>query len=105
MIFKRTIFERFALTLIGHKSRHSVQIQTPTHIGDLICFKLPDGLVRGHAYSLTKVVLAKLNNGSEYPLVRIRNPWGNEKEWNGPWSDESGEWSYLEEVSFVMLER
>ena len=59
---------------------------------------------------MTKVVLAKLSNGNEYPLVRIRNPWGNEKEWNGAWSDGSGEWSYLEEVSFflffkVMLER
>lgn len=22
------------------------------------------------------------------PLVRIRNPWGNESEWKGPWSDQ-----------------
>ena len=20
-------------------------------------------------------------------LIRLRNPWGNEAEWNGPWSD------------------
>jgi len=21
------------------------------------------------------------------PLIRVRNPWGNECEWKGPWSD------------------
>ena len=21
------------------------------------------------------------------PMVRVRNPWGNEAEWNGAWSD------------------
>jgi len=20
-------------------------------------------------------------------LIRVRNPWGNEREWKGPWSD------------------
>ena len=33
----------------------------------------------------------------EFPLVRIRNPWGNEAEWNGPWSDGSEEWNYVPE--------
>ena len=23
----------------------------------------------------------------EVDLIRVRNPWGNEREWNGPWSD------------------
>ncbi len=27
--------------------------------------------------------------------MRIRNPWGNETEWNGPWSDGSPEWRYV----------
>lgn len=31
----------------------------------------------------------------EIPLVRIRNPWGNEAEWNGAWSDGSPEWRYV----------
>ena len=31
----------------------------------------------------------------EIPLVRIRNPWGNETEWNGAWSDGSAEWQYI----------
>ena len=32
---------------------------------------------------------------AQIPLLRIRNPWGNEQEWNGPWSDNSKEWSQL----------
>jgi len=27
--------------------------------------------------------------------VRIRNPWGNEREWTGAWSDKSDEWKLL----------
>ncbi|KAK2714408.1 hypothetical protein QYM36_008839 [Artemia franciscana] len=29
------------------------------------------------------------------PMVRKRNPWGNEAEWNGAWSDKSSEWQYI----------
>jgi len=56
------------------------------------------GLVRGHAYSITKVVKARIETprvSGEIPLVRIRNPWGNEAEWNGAWSDGSPEWNYI----------
>jgi hypothetical protein len=28
-----------------------------------------------------------------HKLVQIRNPWANEVEWNGPWSDSSPEWT------------
>ena len=28
-----------------------------------------------------------------HKLVQIRNPWANEVEWNGPWSDSSLEWT------------
>ena len=59
------------------------------------------GLIRGHAYSITKVVLANIDTGfrrGTVPLVRIRNPWGNEAEWNGAWSDGSEEWGLVPRV-------
>lgn len=46
------------------------------------------GIVQGHAYSLLQV---KEVDG--HKLVQIRNPWANEVEWNGPWSDSSTEWT------------
>ena len=52
--------------------------------------KLDNGLIMGHAYTVTGV--RKLN---DFELVRIRNPWGNEQEWNGAWSDGSEEWKRL----------
>ena len=54
--------------------------------------KLSNGLVMGHAYTITKI--ACLDAGtSEIKLIRLRNPWGNEIEWRGAWSDKSREWS------------
>ena len=54
-----------------------------------------NGLVGGHAYTVTgsgKVVY----NGSQLSLLRIRNPWGKGVgEWTGPWSDESEEWQQV----------
>ena len=55
------------------------------------------GLIRGHAYSVTKVLKAKIDTGRKqglFPLVRIRNPWG-EAEWKGAWSDHSDEWIFV----------
>lgn len=51
----------------------------------------PQGLIRGHAYTITKVELMDIvtpNTSGKIPMVRLRNPWGNEAEWNGPWSDQ-----------------
>ncbi|CAH1722868.1 unnamed protein product [Chironomus riparius] len=58
----------------------------------------PQGLVRGHAYSITKAQLVDIvtpNTTGKIPLLRLRNPWGNDVEWNGPWSDKSAEWRYI----------
>ena len=53
--------------------------------------KLANGLVRGHAYAITD--MATLNvNGRVVRLIRCRNPWGNEIEWNGAWSDRDPIW-------------
>ena len=54
-----------------------------------ICF-LKTGLIRGHAYSVTAIKLVQLSTGKvqgKIPLIRVRNPWGNEAEWKGAWSD------------------
>lgn len=46
------------------------------------------------AYTVTKV--AALEQGKrEVRLIRVRNPWGNEVEWRGAWSDNSYEWNAL----------
>ncbi|XP_076675847.1 calpain A isoform X1 [Andrena cerasifolii] len=58
----------------------------------------PQGLIRGHAYSITRVKYVEIQTPNKYgkiPLLRLRNPWGNEAEWNGPWSDQSPEWRLI----------
>ncbi|XP_058465598.1 calpain-A-like isoform X1 [Malaya genurostris] len=58
----------------------------------------PEGLIRGHAYSITKIQLADIvtpSTSGKIPLIRLRNPWGNEAEWNGAWSDQSPEWRFI----------
>ncbi|XP_021708586.1 calpain-A isoform X4 [Aedes aegypti] len=57
-----------------------------------------EGLIRGHAYSITKIQLVDIvtpGTSGKIPLIRLRNPWGNEAEWNGAWSDQSAEWRYI----------
>nr|CDS34356.1 calpain A [Hymenolepis microstoma] len=54
----------------------------------------PNGLIKGHAYSITSVAEVNTRSG-KVQLIRIRNPWGNEAEWNGPWSDRSSEWNSI----------
>ncbi|XP_014259622.1 calpain-A isoform X3 [Cimex lectularius] len=56
------------------------------------------GLVKGHAYSVTRIQYVDIqtpNVSGKIPLLRLRNPWGNEAEWNGAWSDKSPEWRYI----------
>ncbi|XP_077447835.1 calpain-5-like [Stigmatopora argus] len=61
--------------------------------------KLANGLVKGHAYSVTAVNRVRVGHGliayfknETIPMIRMRNPWGK-TEWNGSWSDSSEEWS------------
>lgn len=57
-------------------------------------------LNKGHAYSITDVKLLDIETPrvrGKVPLLRIRNPWGNEVEWRGSWSDGSKEWDFIDE--------
>lgn len=65
-----------------------------------------EGLIRGHAYSITKAQMVDIktpNTSGQIPLLRLRNPWGNEAEWRGAWSDESSEWRYISNHSKAEL--
>ena len=57
--------------------------------GDEVEREREDGLVERHAYAL---ISAKSCKGGTLHLVCCRNPWGNSKEWNGDWSDDSALW-------------
>ena len=57
----------------------------------------PDGLIEQHAYS----VLAALRVGS-FRMVKLRNPWGNDAEWTGAWSDSSPLWSAHPAIAEVL---
>ncbi|XP_059096640.1 calpain-9-like isoform X3 [Tigriopus californicus] len=54
------------------------------------------GLQARHAYTLTKVVEIRSSNvRAGIPLVRLRNPHGNSKEWRGDWSDDDRNWKAI----------
>ncbi|KAK3083695.1 hypothetical protein FSP39_001566 [Pinctada imbricata] len=56
----------------------------------------PNGLVSGHAYTITEVRKIKHERGED-KLVRIRNPWGDNNEWKGSWSDCDVNWTWVDE--------
>ncbi|XP_044261041.1 calpain-A-like [Tribolium madens] len=53
-----------------------------------------DGLVVNHAYSITGLYTLQLKN-EKIHLIRVRNPWGGNTEWNGPWNDNSETWNLV----------
>uniref|UniRef100_A0A8D2JJM9 Calpain-3 n=1 Tax=Varanus komodoensis TaxID=61221 RepID=A0A8D2JJM9_VARKO len=64
--------------------------------------RMANGLVTGHAYSVTAVEEITFK-GDKIKLVRLRNPWG-QVEWNGPWSDSSEEWNSIDNEVKVRLQ-
>lgn len=75
--------------------------------------KRETGLIAQHAYSILECrrpgmksmdkVYDKGKTGVK--LVKLRNPWGDEHEWKGAWSDGSKEWTenptFAEELNYV----
>ncbi|XP_004418650.1 PREDICTED: calpain-14 [Ceratotherium simum simum] len=64
---------------------------------------LENGLVGGHAYTLTGIREVTCKHGPEY-LVKLRNPWGK-VEWKGAWSDSSSTWELLSPTEKILLLR
>ena len=71
-----------------HKSLIGVSINAKPNAREA---RLSNGLIMGHAYTVTKIACLE-RFGREIRLVRVRNPWGNENEWRGPWADRSNDW-------------
>ncbi|XP_063418654.1 calpain-9-like [Mytilus trossulus] len=62
---------------------------------------MPDGLVTGHAYSVTDLrEILLMSDSGEIPitLIRVRNPWGYKIEWRGRWGEKSREWNSIPEI-------
>jgi calpain-15 len=53
--------------------------------------KLNNGLITGHAYSILGKYTVEYEN-KQIELIKLRNPWGDENEWNGKWSDNWDGW-------------
>ncbi|XP_069624481.1 calpain-14 isoform X1 [Ranitomeya imitator] len=64
---------------------------------------LDNGLVAGHAYTVTGIRPVTCKSGTEN-LVRLRNPWGK-IEWKGHWSDSSSKWDQLSFKERLMLRK
>ncbi|XP_040468261.1 calpain-13-like [Falco naumanni] len=56
--------------------------------------ELRNGIVQGHAYTVTGAAKIRYKNGWKH-IIRIWNPWGH-GEWKGPWSDGSPQWDHVE---------
>uniref|UniRef100_A0A8D0X9V2 Calpain-12 n=1 Tax=Sus scrofa TaxID=9823 RepID=A0A8D0X9V2_PIG len=56
-------------------------------------YRTGDGLVKGHAYSVTGTHKVSLGF-TKLRLLRLRNPWGR-VEWTGAWSDSCPRWDEL----------
>ncbi|PVD31487.1 hypothetical protein C0Q70_06899 [Pomacea canaliculata] len=57
-----------------------------------------NGLVPGHAYTVTGVTKIQHEMGEE-KLLRLRNPWGDSTEWRGSWSDNDVNWQWVDEAT------
>lgn len=56
-----------------------------------------DGLIERHAYTMIQVY-----HNENIRLVQLRNPWGNNHEWNGDWSDTSSKWKEHPDIALKL---
>lgn len=65
--------------------------------GEIMEKQRNDGLVERHAYSLLSAY-----EDENFKLVCLRNPWGNEYEWIGDWSDDSNLWNIHKDLAIKL---
>lgn len=94
--FKKNVPKNLLTIMCRAFDRCSLMGCTIDAEGGQIEGELANGLVMGHAYSITAVRKVNIRN-RDIGLVRVRNPWGNQTEWKGAWSDKSPEWNYLDD--------
>ncbi|XP_064392675.1 calpain-9-like [Halichondria panicea] len=89
--------------ILKNSQRSSLMSCSITASRDEVEAKLDNGLIKGHAYSVTGANVLTVK-GKEIKLIRIRNPWG-QKEWNGDWSDKSSTWKNVPEEKRRQLDQ
>lgn len=94
---KSKISEHMFNTMLYDYNMNSLMACSISATSETMESVLQNGLVIGHAYSITKVAQIADKTGKQLQLVRLRNPWG-QKEWNGAWSDNSNSWLTIDEV-------
>ena len=65
-----------------------------------IDYGIPENNIpENHAYTILKTV--QLSDGTK--LVRVRNPWASNEQYNGGWSDDSDRWTeqFKQEAGYV----
>eukprot|EP00930_Biecheleria_cincta_P096159 TRINITY_DN88033_c0_g1_i1.p1 TRINITY_DN88033_c0_g1~~TRINITY_DN88033_c0_g1_i1.p1 ORF type:complete len:524 (-),score=81.00 TRINITY_DN88033_c0_g1_i1:350-1921(-) len=63
------------------------------HIG-CCAFSSGPGLVKNHVYGILGI-----REIGDYRLIKIRNPWGHDGEWQGSWGDKSSLWTDCPDVA------
>lgn len=54
-----------------------------------------ENVISGHAYGILRIY----DLSPSIRLVKIRNPWGRNSEWQGDWSDKSSKWTEHPEIA------
>lgn len=87
-------FFRFLLESLKYSCLMACSINPKSDGSDFEQIKA-NGLVVGHSYSITAARYLKFED-QYLPMIRIRNPWANEIEWEGAWSDQDHRWKQID---------